>query len=82
MDTFGLKTGCLKHSAKLFTVLFINDLSNGNQNANRNPIEKFSKKKTCLLNYTASQKHESTLLHMYVLNEFLTADRSCTTKLF
>ena len=29
--------------------------------------------------YTASKKHESTLLHTYVLNEFLTADRSCTT---
>ena len=26
--------------------------------------------------YTATQKHESTLLQMYVLNEFLTADRS------
>ena len=26
--------------------------------------------------YNASQKHESTLLHTYVLNEFLTADRS------
>ena len=32
--------------------------------------------------YTAPQKDESTLLHMYVLNEFLTADRSCTTKYF
>ena len=32
--------------------------------------------------YTTSQKHESTLLHTYVLNEFLTADRSCTTKYF
>ena len=32
--------------------------------------------------YTAQQKHESTLLHMYVLNEFLTADRSCTSKYF
>ena len=32
--------------------------------------------------YTNSQKHESTLLHMYVLNEFLTADRSCTIKFF
>ena len=32
--------------------------------------------------YNASQKHESTLLHMYVLNEFLTADRSCTAKHF
>ena len=30
--------------------------------------------------YTDSQKHESTLLHTYVLNEFLTANRSCTTK--
>ena len=28
--------------------------------------------------YTTPQKHESTLLHTYVLNEFLTADRSCT----
>ena len=27
--------------------------------------------------YTASQKHESTSLHTYVLNEFLKADRSC-----
>ena len=26
--------------------------------------------------HTAQQKHESTLLHTYVLNEFLTADRS------
>ena len=32
--------------------------------------------------YTAQQKHESTLLHTYVLNAFLTADRSCTTKYF
>ena len=32
--------------------------------------------------YTDSQKHESTLLHTYVLNGFLTADRSCTTKYF
>ena len=32
--------------------------------------------------YTASQKHESTLLHTYVLNEFLTADRSCIIKYF
>ena len=32
--------------------------------------------------YTALQKHESTLLHTYVLNDFLTADRSCTTKYF
>ena len=32
--------------------------------------------------YTASQKHESTLLHKYVLNKFLTADHSCTTKYF
>ena len=30
--------------------------------------------------YRNSQKHESTLLHTYVLNEFLTADRSFTTK--
>ena len=30
--------------------------------------------------YTAPQKHESTLLHTYVMNEFLTADHSCTTK--
>ena len=32
--------------------------------------------------YTASQKHESTLLHAYVLNEFLIAERLCTTKYF
>ena len=32
--------------------------------------------------YTASQKHESTLLHTYVLNEFWTADRLCPTKYF
>ena len=32
--------------------------------------------------YNASQKHDSTLLHAYVLNEFLTADRSSTTKYF
>ena len=30
--------------------------------------------------YTAQQKNESTLLHTYVLNEFLTADHSCTAK--
>ena len=30
--------------------------------------------------YTAPQKHESTLLHTYVLNKFLTADHSCTTE--
>ena len=36
----------------------------------------------CKYTYTASQKHESTLLHTYVLNEFLTADRSCTAKYF
>ena len=32
--------------------------------------------------YNASQKYESTLLHKYVLNEFLPYDRSCTTKYF
>ena len=32
--------------------------------------------------YTASQKHESTLLHTYVLNEFLTADCSCKQNIF
>ena len=32
--------------------------------------------------YNAPQKHESTLLHTYVLNEFLTADSSCATKYF
>ena len=32
--------------------------------------------------YTDSQKHESTLLHTYALNKFLTANRSCTTKYF
>ena len=32
--------------------------------------------------YRNSQKHESTLLHTYVLNEFLTCYRSCTTKYF
>ena len=30
--------------------------------------------------YRNSQKHKSTLLHTYVLNEFLTAERSCKTK--
>ena len=30
-------------------------------------------------NYNALQKHESTLLHTYVLNDFLTADHSFTT---
>ena len=30
----------------------------------------------------ASQKHEITLLHMYILSKFLTADRSCTTKYY
>ena len=28
--------------------------------------------------YRNSQKHESTLLHTYVMNEFLTAERSYT----
>ena len=51
----------------------------------------FSKKATDLWNalidksvsiYTDLQKHESTLLHTYVLNEFLTADRLCTAKYF
>ena len=32
--------------------------------------------------YTDSQKHESTLLHTYVVNEFLTADRACITTYF
>ena len=32
--------------------------------------------------YTDSQKHESTLLHTYILNEYLTADHSCTTIFF
>ena len=32
--------------------------------------------------YTAQQKHESTLLHTYVLNEFLTADRLGTINYF
>ena len=32
--------------------------------------------------YNASEKHESTLLHTYELNEFLTADHPCTTKYF
>ena len=32
--------------------------------------------------YRNSQKHESTLIHTYVLNEFLTADRSFTTTYF
>ena len=32
--------------------------------------------------YTATQKHESTLLHTYVLNTYLTAYRSCKTKYF
>ena len=35
-----------------------------------------------LKKYTASQKHESTLLHTYVLKTFLTADRSRTAKYF
>ena len=35
-----------------------------------------------LFMYRNSQKHEFILLHTYVLNEFLTADRSCTTKYF
>ena len=34
------------------------------------------------MKYNAQQKHESTLRHTYVLNEFLTADRSCTTIFF
>ena len=32
--------------------------------------------------YNTLQKHESTLLHMYVLNKFLTADYSFSTKYF
>ena len=36
----------------------------------------------CWATYNASQKHESTLLHTYTLNEFLTADRSCTAIFF
>ena len=32
--------------------------------------------------YNASQKHESTLLHTFVLNKFLIADCSYTTKCF
>ena len=32
--------------------------------------------------HNASQKHESTLLHTYVMSEFLTADRSYRTKYF
>ena len=32
--------------------------------------------------HNASQKHESTLLHTDVLNEFLTADRLCTNTFF
>ena len=32
------------------------------------------------LTYNASKKLESILLLTYVLNEFLTANRSCTTK--
>ena len=34
------------------------------------------------LKYNASQKHESTLLHTYVMNEYLQADCSSTTKYF
>ena len=30
--------------------------------------------------YRNSQKHESTLLHWYLLKDFLTAERLCTTK--
>ena len=33
-------------------------------------------------NYRNSQKHESTLLHTYVVKKNLTADRSCTAKYF
>ena len=32
--------------------------------------------------YTASQKHESNLLHTYVLNQFMTADRSFKQRIF
>ena len=32
--------------------------------------------------YNALQKDESTLLHKYVLNKLLTADQSCTAKIF
>ena len=35
---------------------------------------------SCVQRYNAPQKHESTLLHKYVLNKFLTANRSCTAK--
>ena len=34
------------------------------------------------MRYNAYQKHESTLLHMYVMNEILTADYSFTTTYF
>ena len=36
----------------------------------------------CTVGYRNSQKHESTLLHMYVLNGVLTADHTCTTKYY
>ena len=38
------------------------------------------KKALLLYIYTDSQKHESTLLHTYVLNEFSTADHLCTVQ--
>ena len=49
------------------------------------------KAKFCLINacitaglymYTDSQKHESTLLHVYVLNQSLIADRYVQTNIF
>ena len=48
--------------------LFIFSLENGNA--------------VFLVLYTDSQKHESTLLHTYVLSKFLTANHLCTTKYF
>ena len=43
---------------------------------------KLRKLRNLTQNYRKSQKKESNLLHTYVLNEFLTANHSCTTKYF
>ena len=45
------------------------------------PVSKYiSNKNKWIWIYRFNQNKPSSLWHMYVLNEFLTADRSCTTK--
>ena len=66
--------GWKKHATvwKIFTV---KDIREENCWILQCSSQTFSFKVTCTV-YNASQKHESILLHTYVLNEFLTADRS------